>query len=117
MFIVQHRGKIALFLVALGVLIVVLSPNLLGFVIGPMFIVMALLLFTIRGLGLAGKDAQNTHPDRVYGPITKIMMGVGIGVMAALLIVLVPDELFLPVLIVVLLAAVLYTVAELRGKI
>ena len=117
MFILQNLGKIALFLVSVGILTVVLFPNIFGFVVGPMFVLMALLLFTIRGAGLAPKDQQDTHPDRVYGPITRIMLGVGIGVMAALLIVLVPEELFLPVMIVVMLAAILYTLNEFRGKI
>lgn len=116
MFILQNRGKIAIFLTGMGVLTVVLFPNLLGFIIGPMFLLMALLLFTIRGAQLAPKDRQDTHPDRVFGPIARIMMGIGIGVMGALLIVLVPEELFLPVMIVVMFAAILYTFNEIRQK-
>lgn len=86
--IIHHRGKISLIMLFLAVGSVLAVPGILGIIFGMVFVILMLALWTIP------------NPDHHGGPSTdtlaqtasKVMLGLGLGLMASIIFIFVPAQ-------------------------
>lgn len=87
----KHRGKLSIFFVGLGIWALVWLPDSLGLVLGPLFLLFFLMLWIVPIYQHSdGRPPLRTDP-RAKG-MANTVLGVGLGLLAALVFVFVPRE-------------------------